>query len=175
MNEFKKKILVELGIGGGIIAVLAVALVFLGLYLRNASERIAAQRATLLERSAAVGSLATLRETWRTKAQGYLNVLRNVVPEKDALINVSRDFQSLAAQTRTEYSFGFLGETERGARGIGSLAFRLTLRGDLENLFSFMDRFETFPFLSTIDSFSIERKGPGLRSELLAQGRLFFR
>lgn len=175
MDPFRKKLLLEIGIGGGIIVVLAVVLVILGVYIGNASERIAAARVEFLERSAYVGSLASLREVWRTKAEGYLNVLRNVVPEKDALINVSRDFQFLASQTRTEYSFGFLGESGSAEGGIGALTFRLTLRGDLANLFSFVERFAMFPFLSTIDTFNIERKGPDTRSELLAQGRIFFR
>lgn len=175
MDPFRKKLLLELGIGGGIIAVLAVVLVILGAYIGNASERIAASREDLLQRSASVGSLATLREMWKNRAEGYLNVLKNVVPEKDTLINVSRDFQSLAAQTNTEYSFGFLGESGGGAGDIGALTFRLTLRGDLADLYQFIEKFAAFPFLATMDNFNIERKGPETRSELLAQGRIFFR
>lgn len=175
MDPFRKKLLFELGVGGGIIVVLAAVLVILGAYIENASERISSKRTEFLERSAAVGSLAQLRETWRTKAEGYWGVLRNVVSEKDVLINVSRDFQSLASRTRTEYSFGFVGETSDAAAGIGALNFRLTLRGDLANLYSFMEKFAGFPLLSAIDSFTIERKGPEARSELLAQGRIFFR
>ena len=175
MDPFRKKLFLELGLGGGILVGLTIALVILGTYIGNVSERIASSRAELLMRSASVGSLATLRETWKNRAQGYLNVLRNVVPEKDTLINVSRDFQSLAAQTRTEYSFGFLGESGESEGGIGALSFRLTLRGDLTNLYSFIEKFAAFPFLSTIDNFNIERKGPDARSELLAQGRIFFR
>lgn len=175
MNEFKKKLLVELGIGGGIILVAVVGLLILGSYIGNVSTRIASERGELLERSASVGSLASLRETWRTRAEAYLNVLRNVVPEKDALINVSRDFQSLSSQTRTEYAFGFLGESANEGGGIGALSFRLTLRGDLTNIFSFLEKFAAFPYLSTIDSFNIERKGSESRSELISQGRIFFR
>ncbi|MFH0806401.1 MAG: hypothetical protein V1885_01615 [Candidatus Brennerbacteria bacterium] len=175
MDPFRKKLLLELGVGGGIIVVLAISLIIMGIYIGNASERISSSRAALLERSASVGSFSLLREAWRTKAEGYLSVLRNVVPEKDTLINVSRDFQSLASQTRTEYSFGFIGETGESEGGIGALSFRLTLRGDLANLFTFIEKFAAFPFLSTIDSFNIERNGPATRSELLAQGRIFFR
>lgn len=175
MDPFRKKLLWELGIGGGIIVGCVVGLMVLGTYIGTASERIASSRAELLERSAAVGSLSALREAWRTKAEGYLGVLRNVVPEKDTLINVSRDFQSLASQTRTEYSFGFLGETAGEGGDIGALNFRLTLRGDLGNLYTFIERFAGFPFLATIDSFNIERKGPETRSELIAQGKIFYR
>lgn len=175
MTEFKKKLLMEVGIGGGVIVALAAALAFTGSYLGNASTQIAAARTELLERSAAVGSLASLRETWRARAEGSLNVLKNVVPEKDTLINVSRDFQSLASQTRTEYSFGFVGETEHAGEGLGALGFRLTLRGDLLNLYAFVEKFGAFPYLSTIDNFTIEREGPGMRSELAANGRIFFR
>jgi Tfp pilus assembly protein PilO len=175
MDQFRKKLIIELSVVGGIVAVLAVVFLLLGFYIGTASERIVAARTELLERSASVGSLANLRETWRTKAEGYLTVLRRVIPAKDTLINVSRDFQSLASQTRTEYSFSFLGETREEGEGIGTLGFRLTLRGDLVNIFSFVDKFAKFPYLSTIDNFTIERKGPGARSELLAQGRIFFR
>ncbi|MDP3974794.1 MAG: hypothetical protein Q8P88_00700 [Candidatus Jorgensenbacteria bacterium] len=175
MDAFRKKLLLELGIGGGIIVVAVVGLLILGSYIGNVSNRISSERSELLERSASVGSLATLREAWRTRAEPYLNVLRNVVPEKDTLINVSRDFQSLSSQTRTEYSFGFLGESGNVEGGIGALSFRLTVRGDLTNLFSFIEKFAAFPYLSTIDNFHIERKGPESRSELISQGRLFFR
>jgi len=175
LNGFRKRLMIEFAIGGGILVLAAIILVLLGAYLGGVSERITAARTSLLERSASVGSLATLRETWRAKAEGYLSVLRNVVPEKDTLINVSRDFQSLASQTRTEYSFSFLGETGSAQGGIGALGFRLTLRGALVSIYSFIERFGGFPYLSTIDSFSIERKGSEDRSELLAQGRIFFR
>lgn len=174
MDAFRKKILLEVGIGGGIIVILVVLLLVLGSYIGTVSGKIADARTALLERSASVSSLATLRETWRSKAEGYLNVLMNVIPEKDSLINVSKDFQSLASQTKTEYSFGFLGEaTSEG--NIGSLGFRLSLRGELANIYSFIEKFAAFPYLSVIDGFSIERKGPGTASELLSQGRIFFR
>ena len=83
MDAFRKKLLLELGIGGGIIVVAVAGLLILGSYIGNVSNRIASELAELLERSASVGSLASLRETWRTKAEPYLNVLRNVIPEKD--------------------------------------------------------------------------------------------
>lgn len=175
MDPFRKKLLIRLAVGGGVIVALAATLLILGSYIGNASGRIAAARVELLERAASVRSLAVLRETWRSRAQGHLNVLYNVVPEKDALIGVSKDFQSLASQTRTEYSFGFLGEAGGSEGGISALGFRLTLRGDMANIFSFIEKFAGFPYLSNIDNFTIERKGPESRSELLAQGRIFFR
>ncbi|MBI2278600.1 MAG: hypothetical protein HYU81_00880 [Candidatus Brennerbacteria bacterium] len=176
MTSFKNKLFVEIGIGGGIVIALGIALAMLGGSMKTASGRVVTTRTELLERSASVGSLAALRETWKTRAETSLNVLRNVVPEKDTLINVSRDFQSLASQTRTEYSFGFVGETPAGAAGdIGALNFRLTLRGDLPNIYSFIEKFREFPYFSMIDSFVIERKGSEARSELVANGRIFYR
>lgn len=175
MDEFKKKLLVQLGIGGGIVVVLGLGLGLIGSYIGNVSTAVATSRTALLERSASVSSLAQLRETWQSRAEGYLNVLRNVVPAKDTLINVSRDFQSLATRTRTEYSFGFTGETSPEGGEIGSLNFRLTLRGDLADIYKFLEEFAAFPYLSTIDSFAIEREGSETRSELLANGRIFFR
>lgn len=173
MNSFRKRILIELAIAGILIIALAGGLLFFGTRISSLSADIALDREELARRSALVGGVAALKAVSHGKVEQYTNMLSNIVPRKDQLINLSRDLQSLATQSELEYSFSFSSETPPGGANLGAVAFRLTLRGELTRLFRFVETFRQFRYLAALDGFSVERKAGG--AEMVTQGRVFFR
>lgn len=173
MTPVQKRIAVQASIALGIVGVLVIGLVFFGFNISNITEKIVAAREELALRTTALQSLATLRADYTTKAQSYLGVLHNVVPHKDELIDLSKDFQTIASASELEYGFTFLGENMSTADSLGSVRFGLRLGGTLTNLLEFLDNLQNFRYLVQIESVSIFREESLMRMNL--SGNVYFR
>jgi Tfp pilus assembly protein PilO len=173
MNPFHKRIAVNLSIALGIIAVLVLGVVIFGFRINSLSEKIAATRHELNERSTALSSLASLRSEYSTKGQPYLNVLYNVIPQKDELIDLSKDFQAIAQENGLNYGFIFLGENPPSGGTLGSVNFSLSLGGELADLLSFLKNLENFRYLISLDNVSIAREPDLMRMNI--RGSVFYR
>lgn len=173
MNDFHKRIAVQLSISLAIIAVLVFGIMLFGFKVNSISREIAAKRQELNERSSALQSLASLRSDYSTKAEPYLNVLYNVVPQKDELIDLSKDFQVIAQEDGLDYGFTFLGETPPGTEGLGAVRFNLSLGGSLTGLLNFLKSMENFRYLVSLEGVSISRGVDGMRMDV--RGSVFYR
>lgn len=163
----------EIGIGAILIVPLFAGILFFSSKVENLSEDIASTRRELLARTARLDIFTALRAEYNDRVKGYLSALYALVPEKDQLINLSKDFHTLAAQSRLTSSFMFVGETPPSDGKLGSVGFRINLRGTLEDFFTFTEKFEKFHYLSLISNFSIARGETA--SDMLAQGNVYFR
>ncbi|MFH1162218.1 MAG: hypothetical protein V1696_03015 [Candidatus Jorgensenbacteria bacterium] len=173
MTPFRKKLFVEVGIGLAIIVPLLGGVFFFSGQIGKFGGQIAASRKELFDRTAGLDAVAALQADYNGKAKRYLEALHSMIPVKDQLINLARDFQVLSAQAHLTSSFTFLGETPAAGGGLGSLTFRLNLRGKLNDLFSFAEQFEKFRYLSLLSSFSVSR---GVEeSGMITQGSVYYR
>ncbi|MFH1192911.1 MAG: hypothetical protein V1656_01165 [Candidatus Jorgensenbacteria bacterium] len=173
MTPFRKKLFMELGIGIAITVPLLGGSLFFSGQIGEFGGQIVTARKEMLARTDELNAVAALRADYNDGTKRNLETLYAMVPEKDQLINLSRDFQTLSTQARLISSFTFLGETPAVAGGLGSFAFRLNLRGQLDDLFSFFGKFEKFRYLSALSSFSVLRGEK--ESEMLTQGSVFYR
>ena len=136
--------------------------------------KIIAARALLASRTASVSNSADLRSQYRNKASNYLNVLYNIIPSYDQLINLNQDFQSLAAQNKVGYGFSFAGEVPKPAGGLGSIAFVLDVSSDdFNSLMSFLKSLQNFRYLNSIDNISMKTSNAAL--VMVVKGRVFYR
>jgi len=172
MNRFKKRFVTELSISLVlIIALFSGVLFFLG-QANDYTSKIASDRITLASRTNLVDKVAELRQQSQ-RASSYLNVLYNIVPPYDRLINLNKDFESLAAQNKVEYSFSFVGETPKSG-GIGSIVFNLSVAStNLNSLISFVKSIQDFRYLSSIDNLSMKSNAEKLIMDI--RGRIFYR
>ncbi|MBI4034005.1 MAG: type 4a pilus biogenesis protein PilO [Candidatus Brennerbacteria bacterium] len=173
MDSFHKRITVQLSVSLAIIAALILGISLFGFQINKLSAKIAATRQELNERSAALQSLASLRSDYASKGQPYLNVLRNVVPQKDELIDLPKDFQAIAQEDGLEYGFTFLGEAPASAAALGSVKFSLSLGGGLTGLLSFLENMENFRYLVNLEDVSVSRGLEGMKMGI--RGSVFFR
>ncbi len=172
MKPFHKKVTVKLSISLGIIAVLVLGIIFFGFRVDSLSEKVITTRQELGERSRSLQSLASLRSDYSTKGQSYLNVLYNVIPEKDELIDLSKNFQVIAQEGQLDYGFTFLGENPPIAENLGSVKFSLSLGGSLNELLSFLKNLENFRYLISLENVSLNRAD---RMRMNIRGDVFYR
>jgi hypothetical protein len=173
MNSFHKRIAVQLSVSFTIIAILVLGILLFGFRINKFSNEIAAKRQELNERSSALQSLASLQSDYSTKGQPYLNVLYNVVPQKDELIDLSKDFQVIAQEDKLNYGFTFLGETPSSGEDLGAVKFSLNLGGTLNSLLNFLKDMENFRYLVNLDNVSISRGAT--KVEMNIRGSVFYR
>ncbi len=173
MKTFHKKLVTELTISLVAIGVISIGLLFFGFNISKFSKKVVTVRQELVERSASLQSLAVLRSEYSSKGEPYLNVLHNIIPLKDELIDLSKDFQSLAAKERIDYGFTFIGETPATSNSLGSVRFNLSLGGSLDKLISFIENLQNFRYLVNLENISIN-KGE-LQMGMNVKGSVFFR
>ena len=173
MKAFHKRLVTELAISLIIIGAMALGLLFFGFNIIKFSKKIVSTRQELYDRSVSIESLATLRSDYTARAKNYLNVLYNVVPLKDELIDLSKDFSSLASGEKLEYGFTFVGESPATSVDLGSVEFNLTLGGTLERLLSFVENLQNFRYLINLDSLSLV--GGAEQMKMSVRGKVFFR
>lgn len=153
MVNFKKTFLIDLTILLIVVGALAGGLLFFGRSISGSVDRIAGLRQDIVNRSASLDFYATLRNQYNNEGKAYLNVLHNIVPTKDQLIDLPKEFQSLASQQNIGFGFSFAGETAVASGGLGSVTFRLNLEGQtLDHLLQFVRKLQDFRYLSSLDS-----------------------
>lgn len=173
MKTFRKKLVTELIISLVAVGVISIGLLFFGFNISKFAKKVVATRQELTERSASLQSLAILRSEYSSKGEPYLNVLYNIIPLKDELIDLSKDFQSLAAKERIDYGFTFIGEIPATSNNLGSVRFSLSLGGGLDRLINFIKNLQNFRYLVNLENISIN-KGE-LQMRMNVKGSVFFR
>ncbi|MEK7464298.1 MAG: type 4a pilus biogenesis protein PilO, partial [Patescibacteria group bacterium] len=155
-SDFKKRLFKEIGTAFGVMLILGGILLFFGFSISSLSVKISSMRQEFAMRSASLESIAALRSQYKS-AQGYLGVLHNVVPQKDQLIDLSKDIQEVARRGKLEYGFSFINETPRTETNLGSVNFSLSLVGDLTSLINFVKDMRSFKYINSLDSISVTK------------------
>ncbi|MDI6734041.1 MAG: type 4a pilus biogenesis protein PilO [Patescibacteria group bacterium] len=176
MKSFRRRLIFQLTTSFVIIAALTTGTVYFGKSIARYSNQLVDNRRELIERSTTLDTLASLSDQYNAKAKRYLDALYNVVPKKNELfvINLNQDFQSLATQTGLDYSFSIVDEIRPGGENFGSIRFKLTLRGNLENVLKFIKAVHQFRYLTAINGFTIVRQDEA-KSEIVLKGQVFYR
>jgi len=173
MDALKKKIIIEVSITAFIIVAFTSGIYFFGGKISAYSDEIKSLHLELATRSGTLNSIAALRSEYNSKVKNYFPVLYNVIPVKDQLINIAKDYQFLAAQSGLNLSFMFMNESAASASSFGSLNFRLTINGDFDKLLAFVPTLQKFRFLSSYQTFSLTRGKE--QSQMVTQGQVYYR
>ena len=171
--DFKKKLGLELGISVVLILGLTGGILFFGSRLETSAEEMRQVRAELALRSKSLNAVAALRSEYDMKIKERLKALIILIPVKDQLINLTKDFQLVSSKDGLQSTFTFVGESSATDFGLGKVTFRLSTEGDFEKLIGFVTTLQNFHYLSSFDSFSLLR---GKESSVLGtHGSVFFR
>ncbi|MEX0689986.1 MAG: hypothetical protein WD471_01415 [Candidatus Paceibacterota bacterium] len=173
-SKFTKKLLTEIGVALAVIIPLIVGIFYLRSTVENKVIAINDYREEIATKISQINSLVNLRSQYNDFASDALTLMRNKIPTKDQLINISQDFEALAQTERVGFGFSFLGETEPSESSLGFISFRLNINGDtFTQILSLIDKIENFKYLTRIDKVSIQTSEGGLDASM--EGRVFFR
>lgn len=174
MEQFKKQLIIELSISLLIVIALFAGILFFKGRVSDYTQGIVEARTLLASRTQSVSELAALRLEYKNEASKDLNILHNVIPSYDQLINFNRDIQSLAAQSKVSYGFSFAGETPQSAGGLGFISFNLNISSNsFDALMSFIKLLQNFRYLNSIDNISMKSENTNLIMAM--KGRVFYR
>ncbi len=174
METFKKRVVKEALIALSIVMALLIILVFLGFRISKLTATISKNIQNVLDRSASIKLLAVLQNQYGDKGKRYLEILHNVVPPKDSLIDLQKDLQSLAAQENVGFGFTFLGETPASFPTLGNVSYRLNIQGNnLNTLLGFLRRLSDFHYINSVDSVSINQQDANM--QMVVKGEVYDR
>ncbi len=174
MHNFKKRFLVELGISLLIVIALLWGIFFFKGNIGDYTQKIVMTRNMFSAQTSKILDEASLQGQFNGQAQNYLNVLYNVVPSYDQLINLSQSLQAVATQNNLTYGFAFAGETQKSGNTLGSVNFTLSLGGKTtDDLLAFLSSMDSYQYLHSIDGVSI--KGNAGDYSMNVTGKVYYR
>lgn len=177
MSKFRTQLFRHLGITLGLIVALSVGVVYFVNRIKTASDLVATSRKSVTDYSASLAALAALRAQYKEKGEQYLTLLHGAIIERDTFISagVGEKLQTLARRLDLSSSFILTDEISPSAttNGIGSIGFRLELRGEVNAFVTFLNLLKTFPYILDIGTVTITKETN--QSKMDMRGRILLR
>ena len=174
MSYFYRNLAIEIAVALIIIVALVGGMVFFRFRISDAVAKISAVREELSNRSQSLQSFSVIKSQYEDKGRNYLNVLHNVVPAKDQLIDLRQEFQSLATRENIGFGFSFsAGDEAAGGSELDSLNFNLNVKGTIDELLAFMRDLQNFRYLITLDELAMTRQGSEI--QMIIKGQIYYR
>jgi len=171
-DNFKKKFLLCLGTSLLIVFVFGVTLIFLGRDINKHISNISKFRQDIAIHNQKSDSLVSLK-TDSEKANRYMDILGNIVPNDEGLIFLEREVNKLAKDDSVDLNFKF-SEELKGAEGqVGGITFSMTARSSFPNTVKFLSDFENMRYFFELNRFGITREGEVFK--LSSEGKAFAR
>ena len=131
--NFRRRLIITIGIDLGIILILGAGLWFLAKDIVSRANSIAQTRNEINSWTQAVQSLAALKQD-SLRARTYLPELDIVFPDRDQLINFSRDLSELGRRYKVNVNSSLGSEERSEDKTSVRFNFGATMQGALENL-----------------------------------------
>jgi Tfp pilus assembly protein PilO len=175
MKEFKKKLLVNLGINFGITVVICVLMVIVFSDLKSVGKSIETAAKAITDRTQAMSSLNLLKKD-ADKAGELANQLRNALPSRESLFSFSEEINRLARDMGLTSNFIFGNEIPSGTPSSPSKAeFMITVSGRYEQVLSFMNAFESSRYFTRVKNLEFLSQGINTTAyQAILSGEVFF-
>lgn len=176
MNPKKhyRKILLNFLISILIIGALLGILALFNLNLGKTSAKINSLSNNLFSRSSSIQGTSELKSQYNAYGESYLNVLYNVVPQKDELINFPKEIQTLASAFDLSLGFSYVGESAVTDEAPGSVSFQISVEGpEMASIIEFIKEFENFRYFTQLESFAVGPSNANIKANI--RGKVFFR
>ena len=168
--EFKKRLLIIIGIPLGICALLIAVIVFIGFDIESKAKQANEQRLVFLSRLAVADSLTSLKKD-SEQIKNYYAVLENAIPQRDRLVLFPRDINAIGKQNNLDINI-ILGEGSGvEATQLWLTNFKITGKGNIENLMNFIKALDSGQYLIGFKSLDFTRENDNFRT--LLEGQVF--
>ncbi len=168
--DFKKRLLIVIGIPLGISVVLIGIIVFIGFDISKRAEDTSEKKIVFLSRLAVADSLASLKEDSQ-KISGYFTTLENILPKRDRLVLFPKNINAIGAQNNlsTNITLGQGGTV--GDKGFWQTNFKITGNGAIGDFVEFIKILENSQYLVNVESFDFGKENSSFKA--LIAGRVF--
>ncbi len=170
MTNFRKRLLIIVGVPLGISLVLAGILSFAGSDITKRTDQIKQLRRDLLFRMQLTESLASLRKDSQ-QAKNYVFEIENILPNRDQLVSFPRDLSTIARQNKIELNSSLGKESSGGIGKLRQTDFTMTGQGPFDDFVNFLKSLETARYFINLSSLDFTRQDNDFRA--LLTGRVF--
>jgi Tfp pilus assembly protein PilN len=167
--NFKKRLLIIIGIPLGVCLILATALFFISSDIAKRTEQIKQLRSEIVFGLQSTESLAILSKE-AEQAKNYIVQLENILPQRDQLVTFPRDLNIIAKQAQVDAN-STLGQEESsgGDAGLRQTSFSVTGQGSFDNLLSFLKFLEGGQYLVSLKMLDFTQQDGGFKTLLTGQ------
>lgn len=175
MTHFRRNLLIEISIALVVIIALIWGVFFFRKRISNAATDIMDSREKISGRLESLKLFNFLQSQYTSKGSRYLSNLHNFIPSYTELFELAREFEVISTQAGLDPQPGIdlIVDEEATATNIGRVQFNFTVRGNIENIFRFVQMLQNFHYLMTIDSFNLDRRESKVLMSI--RGHIFFR
>lgn len=166
--NFKKRLLINIGIPLGICLLLITAVFFLGSDITNQTNKIEQLRGSLRYYIETTESLALLRRD-SEKAKHYLPELESILPTRDQLVAFSGDLGIIAGQSKVEINSSLGQESPGSEKNLGSIDFTVSGQGEFDNLLNFLTLLKNSRYSVKIKTLDFGRQEGNFKALLTGQ------
>jgi len=170
MTNFRKRLLIIIGVPLGISLILTTILFFVGSNISKRTDQIRQLRRDLLFRTQLTESLALLRKDSQ-QAKNYVVEIENILPNRDQLVSFPRDLSTIARQTKVELNSSLGQENSEGIGKLRQTDFTITSQGPFDNFIDFLKSLETARYFINLKSIDFTRQDNNFSA--LLTGRVF--
>lgn len=175
MNKFNKKLLVEIGITFGLVAVVGGVMVYVWNDIGSIGESIKTTRTAFATRSQAIGNLSALQKQAQD-ASVIASQLRNALPSRESLFAFSDEISKLAREKGLTPSFAFGSEISGSGNAPSKIDFTINAAGEYQPVLSFISALENSRYLTKTKSIELLSQGAITSSyQAIISGEVFFR
>ncbi len=151
-NAFFRQVAIKTGIVTVVLIIFIVAILFLNKTIDASSVRIKALRDNIQKLTLTSEALSSLVRDYQLLSP-HLEAIRNLIPDRDRVINFNQKLSELAKNNQLDFNFVF---QEEGAQPQSTFVpFVLTLKGTMPNFVNFVEGLKTLPYFVDLDSFDL--------------------
>lgn len=172
MGNYKKTLIREAVIILSIIGVVILFVILIKLNIIHQQEILTTLRSQKVLLSQSAENLGLLKKDWEIAGQ-YNDKISSLVPTKDSLVLLQKDFQQLALDSGVTLNFTFGTEKNSTTDDLGYIGFSATADGSKENVVNFLKKIEEKFYSLKIDIIDISIQSNNL-IRVLMKGQIFF-
>ncbi len=166
LRDLKNQLLPQIAIAVGVVVIIGLAIIFLGIYIRNAAADTVSIKTEMSIRARQLGDILRLREEAKLAEPGLIS-LQNALPQKDELISLPEQIAGLAAANNASATFKF------GNEATDNIEFSMVVEGGYGSIVNFIHAIENQVFFINISTVNIVNvSGGAYRADI--KGRVFF-
>lgn len=167
----KRQLTILIGAGAVEILILAAALFLIGWDINKRVGEINELRNNMNLRFSTTENLSNLRDDME-KFKPYIPLLNSFLPNKDRLINLSREFNIVAFQNKVNFSSSFAGEGFVSKTDLNWIGLNMNIDGNIDDIINFIKAIENSRYSVKLSSLDIGQKDNQFKSQL--NGKVFY-
>ncbi len=163
MENFRRQLSIKLGVTGIVTVILVGLIVYLASDIENKSNLIFLKRSDIASRLREIRDFSRLKES-ATVAEPLKNKLDKVLPKRDYLFTLPREFEKIASQEHLGFKFNFAEESKPNPNQPSQIKFLMTLQGKYKDVLNFLSDIENGPYFVNFTNLDMLRIGEDLNA-----------